>query len=65
MRYTNVHFPPESQVEEYSFRVLIYTLSLANALEIDASAAVLEKLERNEQRFPVEVWRGRADIENC
>ena len=45
--------------------VLIYTLSLANALEIDASAAVLEKLERNEQRFPVEVWRGRADIENC
>ena len=22
MRYTNVHFPPESQVEEYSFRAI-------------------------------------------
>jgi len=43
--------------------VLIYALSLANALDVDVSAAVLEKLERNEQRFPVEVWRGRADLE--
>lgn len=44
--------------------VLIYALSLANALDIDASAAVLDKLERNEQRFPAEVWRGRADLES-
>lgn len=40
--------------------VLIYALSLANALEIDVSEAVLSKLERNERRFPVEAWRGRA-----
>ncbi len=40
--------------------VLIYTLSLANALGVDASAAVLGKLERNELRFPAEEWRGRA-----
>ena len=40
--------------------VLIYALSLANALDVDVSAAVLGKLERNEQRFPVEEWKGRA-----
>jgi dCTP diphosphatase len=40
--------------------VLIYGLSLANALGIDVSAAVLSKLTRNEQRFPIEKWRGRA-----
>lgn len=40
--------------------VLIYALSLANALGISVSRAVLEKLRRNEYRFPVEAWRGRA-----
>jgi dCTP diphosphatase len=40
--------------------VLIYGLSLANALGVDVSTAVLDKLTRNEQRFPVERWQGRA-----
>ena len=40
--------------------VLIYGISLANALDIDVSTAVLGKLERNEQRFPTKEWRGRA-----
>jgi NTP pyrophosphatase (non-canonical NTP hydrolase) len=40
--------------------VLIYGLSLANALELDLSDAILEKLTRNEQRFPAARWRGRA-----
>jgi dCTP diphosphatase len=40
--------------------VIIYTLSLANALDVDVSAAVLGKLERNEERFPAEEWRGKA-----
>jgi dCTP diphosphatase len=40
--------------------VLIYGLSLANALDVDVSAAILSKLERNERRFPAEEWRGRA-----
>jgi len=44
--------------------VLIYALSLANALGIDVSAAVAEKLKRNEHRFPVEDWRGRARPED-
>jgi NTP pyrophosphatase (non-canonical NTP hydrolase) len=44
--------------------VLIYVLSLANALEVNVSAAVLQKVERNAHRFPVEVWRGRARAED-
>jgi NTP pyrophosphatase (non-canonical NTP hydrolase) len=40
--------------------VLIYALSLANVLDVDVSAAVLGKLERNERRFPAAEWRGRA-----
>ena len=40
--------------------VLIYSLSLANALDVDVSTVVLSKLERNERRFPAEEWRGCA-----
>jgi NTP pyrophosphatase (non-canonical NTP hydrolase) len=40
--------------------VLIYCLSLANALRVDVSTAILNKLERNESRFPAGHWRGRA-----
>ena len=40
--------------------VLIYALSLANVLDVDVSAAIIKKLERNERRFPVEDWRGQA-----
>jgi NTP pyrophosphatase (non-canonical NTP hydrolase) len=40
--------------------VIIYALSLANALDVDVSEAVLGKLERNETRFPADEWRGKA-----
>jgi dCTP diphosphatase len=40
--------------------VLIYGLSLANVLGVDVSTAVLDKLTRNERRFPVERWQGRV-----
>jgi NTP pyrophosphatase (non-canonical NTP hydrolase) len=40
--------------------VLIYALSLANALDVDVSDAISNKLERNERRYPVSEWRGRA-----
>lgn len=41
--------------------VLIYSLSMANTLSIDLTEAILAKMERNEERFPVEKYRGRAD----
>jgi dCTP diphosphatase len=39
--------------------VVIYCLSLANALDIDLSQAVIEKLALNARKYPVEVCRGR------
>jgi NTP pyrophosphatase (non-canonical NTP hydrolase) len=39
--------------------ILIYCLSLSNALDLDVSSAVLEKLETNEHRYPVDEFRGR------
>ena len=39
--------------------VLIYCLSLANALEIDISSAIQEKMATNEHRFPADTSRGR------
>jgi dCTP diphosphatase len=39
--------------------ILIYCLSLSNALELDVSSAVLGKLETNEHRYPAEEFRGR------
>jgi dCTP diphosphatase len=49
-----------SAVADEMADVVIYALSMANALDVDVSEAVLEKLERNEKRFPAEEWRGRA-----
>ncbi len=39
--------------------VLIYCLSLCNALGLDPSAAVLAKLQANESRYPADEFRGR------
>jgi len=53
----------EAVIEELA-DVLIYALSLANALGVSVSSAVMQKLKRNEYRFPVEAWRGRARPED-
>jgi dCTP diphosphatase len=39
--------------------ILCYTLSFANALEIDISTAVQEKLVKNARKYPAEQFRGR------
>ncbi|MEJ2208394.1 MAG: nucleotide pyrophosphohydrolase [Anaerolineae bacterium] len=39
--------------------VLIYCLSLSNALDLDLSEAVLSKLQLNEIRYPADEFRGR------
>lgn len=39
--------------------VLLYCLSFANAVGIDISTALFQKIERNQKRFPVERVRGR------
>lgn len=39
--------------------IVIYCLSLSNALGLDVSSAVLGKLQTNEHRYPVNEFRGR------
>lgn len=39
--------------------IVIYCLSLSNALGLDISLAVLEKLQANEYRYPADEFRGR------
>jgi dCTP diphosphatase len=39
--------------------IVIYCLSLSNALGLDVSSAVLGKLRTNEHRYPVDEFRGR------
>ena len=40
--------------------IIIYCLSLANAMDIDLAEAVLKKLKNNELKYPVDKYRGRA-----
>ncbi len=40
--------------------VLIYLLRLGDKLEVDFQKAILEKLELNERRYPVELAKGNA-----
>ncbi|MEK6851059.1 MAG: nucleotide pyrophosphohydrolase [Candidatus Thermoplasmatota archaeon] len=40
--------------------VFVYCLSLANAIGCDLSDVTLRKLAKNERKYPVERFRGRA-----
>jgi NTP pyrophosphatase (non-canonical NTP hydrolase) len=48
------------KVEEELADVVIYALSLANATNIDISDAVLRKIKKNEGKYPVNEWKGKA-----
>jgi dCTP diphosphatase len=39
--------------------ILIYCLSLSNALDLDVSSAVLAKLKMSKVRYPADEFRGR------
>ncbi|HYS72035.1 MAG TPA: nucleotide pyrophosphohydrolase [Thermoplasmata archaeon] len=47
-------------VSEELADVIIYGLSLANALDLDLSDAVLDKLRKDERKYPAKRFRGRA-----
>ncbi|MFQ5919296.1 MAG: nucleotide pyrophosphohydrolase [Thermoplasmata archaeon] len=50
----------KGRIAEELADVFIFGLSMANALSIDLSQAILDKMEENEERFPTENFRGRA-----
>lgn len=43
----------KAEVADELADVLIYCLSFANAADIDVSEAIVQKLDRNETRFPI------------
>ncbi|MBI4864004.1 MAG: nucleotide pyrophosphohydrolase [Candidatus Riflebacteria bacterium] len=48
-----------SRVKDESADVFAYLLSLANRLGFDLGQALLDKLERNRRKYPVERFKGR------
>jgi NTP pyrophosphatase (non-canonical NTP hydrolase) len=44
--------------------VLCYTLALANELDIDLSAALRDKMQKNEAKYPAAEYRGRYGPED-
>ena len=50
------------RVKEELADVMIYCLSMANALKIDLSKAVLEKLQSNRKNYPADLYSGRAHL---
>jgi dCTP diphosphatase len=53
------HPPTHRHTREELADVVIYCLALANALEIDLSQAICEKMAANAAKYPVETSRGR------
>jgi dCTP diphosphatase len=51
-----------ADLEDEIADVLIYALRLADILGVDVVETVLDKIERNEHRFPTAEVRGRADV---
>jgi len=49
-------------IEEELADIIIYSLSMANTMKIDVTKIVAEKLERNEMKYPIEKYRGKARL---
>jgi NTP pyrophosphatase (non-canonical NTP hydrolase) len=47
------------RIQEELADVTCFVLSFANAVDIDLSSAVRQKLHKNAQKYPVERYRGR------
>lgn len=57
-RIENLKF--KYRIAEELADILIYCLSLANAIGIDVSTAISKKIKINEKKYPVEKWKGKA-----
>jgi len=44
--------------------VLCYTLAIANELDIDLSSALVDKMKKNETKYPADEYRGRYGPED-
>ena len=48
-----------SAIGEELADILCYALSFANALDIDISQALFDKLKKNAEKYPIERFRGK------
>jgi NTP pyrophosphatase (non-canonical NTP hydrolase) len=55
-------FPEDkmTEIKEELADILMYCFSMANSLNIDITKAVLDKLEKNKKKYPVEKAKGIA-----
>lgn len=51
-----------TRVEEELADVMIYCLNMANALKIDLTKTVLSKIESNRQKYPADLYYGKAHL---
>ncbi len=51
----------KERVGEELADVIIYSLSMANAMDIDISHAILSKIKQNEKKYPTDKYYGTAD----
>jgi dCTP diphosphatase len=51
------------RIKEELSDVIIYCLSMANAIDVDLSDAILEKLEQNKSKYPTDLYKGRAYLD--
>ena len=54
----------KAQVAEEMSDVLCYLLGLANELNIDLTQAMLQKMVKNREKYPAEVYRGKYGKED-
>jgi len=47
------------RVKEELADVLIYSLSMANVLNLDIAQIVVKKLKKNEEKYPMEQYKGK------
>lgn len=48
------------QIKDELSDVLIYSLMLAHDLEIDVESAILNKLNKNAEKYPIEKYKGTS-----
>ena len=51
--------PARAAVGEELADVICYAIAIANELELDLTATLLNKMEKNRQKYPVDQYRGR------
>jgi len=42
--------------------VVIYCLSMANAMNVDLTSSIIRKLESNRKKYPAKLYRGKARL---